>query len=69
MSNDFDDQIGAAQADMKDAADTLLELGFPQEQWHQITKFIAAAIIHSQWAIAKANAEISKEATFQSKVL
>jgi Holliday junction resolvasome RuvABC DNA-binding subunit len=52
----IDEELKKATKAMNDATEALLNLGFSEDQWEQISKYIAFAIIHGQWQYAKARA-------------
>jgi hypothetical protein len=54
---DFDVELERIKDEMNDAEDTLLDLGFPEDQWHLIRKYITSAILHNQITAAKARLE------------
>jgi hypothetical protein len=68
MSFNLDEEIEKSAQDMQDTVSALIELGFPEDQWVLIGKYVAQAITHSQWVLAKVNHEIRKEDTFQRGV-
>ena len=47
MSIDVVQELEKARADMQEANDALMDLGFPADQWELITRFIASSIVHS----------------------
>ena len=73
---DLDKEIQEAAENMHEALEILMNEGFIQKQVEHLARYVAAAIIHSQYAILRANREIRSESesarqpgAFQTKVL
>jgi hypothetical protein len=69
MVIDVDGELQKAAENMEVAMNSLMKAGFTKEQLEQLERYVHAAIVHSQYAILKADREIRNEAAFQSKVL
>ena len=73
---DLDEEIQEAAENMQEALENLLQEGFTEKQVEHLGRYVAAAIVHSQYVILRANREIKSESesacqpgAFQSKVL
>jgi Holliday junction resolvasome RuvABC DNA-binding subunit len=65
MSVNLEEEINNAQADIQNATNALLKLGFTEEQMEQLARSVHARIALIQYGILKADKDIKRESAFQ----
>jgi hypothetical protein len=61
MQIDVEGPLLRTSQEMQEAQDALIRLGFPEEQWSLIAKYIASAIEHGAWKLAKSEQALKQE--------